>query len=127
LLNVFFVDIGFFLNGNLYPNNSLVDFEEIGEANKTLFCLTNNTNCCDSVSQGGWFSPGATATPILGKMESTTDFYTSRGPSAIHLNSATGSFQPGIFHCRVPDADGDERTIYIGIYPPDNEEGRMKV
>jgi hypothetical protein len=125
LFNVFFVDVGFFLNGNLYPNNSLVDLEEIGEANKALFCLTNNINCCDSVSQGGWFSPGATSTPILG---STIGFYTSRGPSAIHLNNkATGSSQTGVFHCRIPDTDGNERTIYIGIYPHDNEEGRMKV
>ena len=117
-MNIFFVDVGFFLNGNPYPNNSLVDLDEIGSGTKALFCLTNNTNCCENPSQEDWFGP--TEMSIVAEMENT-GFYISRGPSAIHLNKANGSFQTGIFYCRIPDADGNEKTIYIGIYK--NGEG----
>ena len=123
-LNVFFIDVGFFLNGNLYPNNSLVDLDEIGSGTEALFCLTNNINCCENPSQGDWFGPREN----LKEMETIDDFYTSRGRSAIYLNKvATNSSQTqsGVFYCRIPDADGNNRTIYIGIY--NNEEGRIKV
>ena len=123
-LNIFFVDVGFFLNGNLYPNNSLVNLDIIGKGTKALFCLTNNISCCERASEAGWFGP--TEVRIMAEMENTISFYTSRGPSAIHLNKvATGSSQTGIFHCRIPDADGNEKIIYIGIY--NNEEGRIKI
>ena len=115
----FFLGIGFFLNGKFYANNSLVNLEEIGEGNKALLCLTSNTSCCESTSTVGWYSP---AMSIMAEMNNTTGFYTSRGPSVIRLekiNGTTGS--SGIFHCRIPDADGNDQTIYIGIYR--NERG----
>ena len=58
----------------------------------------------------------------------TIDFYTSRGRSAIYLNKVatiSSQTQSGVFYCRIPDANGSNRTIYIGIY--NNEEGRIKV
>ena len=129
MLEYFFVDVGFFLKGNLYPNNSLVNLDEIGKGTEALFCLTNNISCCENPSQGDWFGPTENLIRIMAEMENTIDdFYTSRGPSVIYLNKvATGSSQTqsGVFYCRVPDADGNNRTIYIGIY--NNEEGRIKV
>ena len=100
-----------------------MDLDEVGSGTKALFCLTNNTNCCENPSQGDWFGPLATKIPNMTKMES---FYTSRGPSAVHLNkAATGSSHTGVFHCRISDADGNEKIIYIAIY--NNEDGRIKV
>ena len=124
-LNVFFVDVGFFLDGNLYPNNSLVDLDEIGSGTKALFCLTNNINCCENPSQGDWFGP---TIRTVEEMDTTDDFYTSRGRSVIYLNkvaTSSSQTQSGVFYCRIPDDDGNNRTIYIGIY--NNEEGRIKV
>ena len=111
-------DVGLFLNGKLYPNNSLVNREEIGEGNKALLCFTNNNTCCDHVSLRGWYSPDNMSITTT-KMDGITGFYTSRGPSLVHLNKVNGTsvnVSSGIFHCKIPDADGNDRRLYMGIY-----------
>ena len=109
--------IVFFLNGKLYPNNSLVNLEDIGEGNKALLCLTNNISCCENTSTVGWYGPGEMPTSIVAEMNNTTGLYTSRGPSVIRLNKINGATDSsGVFNCRIPDADGNDQTIYIGVY-----------
>ena len=109
--------IVFFLNGKLCPNNSLVNLEDIGKGNKALLCLTNNTSCCESTSAVGWYGPGEMEAPIMAEMNNITSLYTSRGPSVIRLNKINGATDSsGVFHCRIPDAGGNDQTIYIGIY-----------
>ena len=121
-MNAFFVDVGFFLNGNLYPNNSLVNLEEIGEASKALFCLTNNINCCTNGSQGDWYNPEDNTIPITAIRDNSISVYISKGPSHIHLNNINiTNSKSGIYHCKIPDSNGTDQRIYIGIYG--NEEG----
>ena len=101
-----------------------MSLEEIGEGNKALLCLTNSTSCCESTSQGGWFSPGPMATLITADMNDTTSFYTHRDTSVIQLNKVNEvTSSSGVFHCRIPAADGSEKIIYTGIYP--NGDGRI--
>jgi hypothetical protein len=117
-----FVDVSFFLNGKLYPNNYLVNLEEIGEANKALVCLTNRIECCTNGSQGDWYNPEDMIMPITTTKDDSTNFYTSRGPSHIRLNkNNVNNSIFGIYYCEIPDSSGTDQRIYIGIYG--NEQG----
>ena len=103
----------------LYPNNSVVNLTDIGEDYNALHCLTNLTTCCrgkDNGSPGEWFLPGQTS-PVVGvnKVNGTTNFTRSRGPSAVLLNHRTSTGPPGLYTCQVPDGSGMERTLYIGV------------
>ena len=127
---VIFTSIGivFFLNGKFYQNNSIVSLEEIGEANKALFCFTNKIDCCtnDHGSQGDWHGPKNNTTPITINKDDSISVYTSKGPSYIRLNKVNGSSsESGIYHCKIPDSNGTDQRIYIGIYG--NEEGGTKI
>ena len=56
------VAVEFYLNGELYPNNSVVAMANIGEDTDALFCLTDSVNCCrsddtGSVERGLWVLP----------------------------------------------------------------------
>ena len=35
-------DLGFYLNGQIYPNNSIVTITDIGVGDSALFCLSDN-------------------------------------------------------------------------------------
>ena len=113
-------DIGFFLNGRLYPNNSEVVLTEIGEGYAALYCLTNLTTCC-SESEGGmtgeWFLPGQTQ-PVIGddaEGADSVDFVTSRAASAVLLNRKVNGSQTGTFTCWIPDESGENRTASIRV------------
>jgi hypothetical protein len=122
LFNGFFVDVGFFLNGKLYSNNSLVDLEEIGETNNALLCLTNKIDCCTNGSQGDWYNPEDNTTPITLTSDDSTSFYASKGRSNVRLNKINvNNDKSGIYHCKIPDSSGTDQRIYIGIYG--NEQG----
>ena len=115
------VDLGFLLDGTLYPNNSVVALRDIGPtAPGALFCLTNNTSCCrgrDGGSAGEWFLPGQT-TPVVGvnsQEAGSADFTRARAPSAVLLNHRTTSGPSGVYHCEIPDGSGQLKTLYIGV------------
>ena len=43
-------------------------------------------------------------------------FAAARGPSAVLLNHRNNAGGPtGIFTCKIPDASGQLRTVYIGV------------
>ena len=114
-------DIGFFLNGTLYPNNSVVALSDIGEGFSALYCLTNYIFCCteaDGGSAGEWFLPGQDQPVINADSRSadSADFVTSRASGAVLLNSRMNSTGPtGVFTCRIPDGSGQIRTAYVEI------------
>ena len=87
--------------------------EEIGEGDNALLCLTNTSSCCIETSEGEWYDPDNMK--ILDSMDNNTDFYTSRGPSLVRLNKINDVPISGVFHCKIPDAQGTNQTIYIGI------------
>ena len=105
------------LRGRLHGNNSIVNLNEIGNDNEALLCLTNNTNCCSSDESaerlGHWYLPNSTIpVDVYGD-----EFYGNRGPSVIRLHRHNDSIMlSGIFHCDIPDANGINQNIYVGIY-----------
>ena len=101
-------DVGFYLDGALHSNNSVVSLSVIGENFAALYCLTNLTACCtedDGGMAGEWILPSDSA-----------DFTTSRVPSAVLLNRRNNALGPtGIFTCRIPDGNNQLSTLYIGV------------
>ena len=97
----------------------MVNLTDIGEGYNALHCLTNLTTCCrgaDGGPAGEWFLPGQTSPVIHVAADDTKNFTRSRGPSAVLLNRKTGVVGPtGLYTCQVPDGNGMERTVYIGV------------
>ncbi len=57
-------DLGFYLNGQMYPNNSIVTITDIRDGDNVLFCLSNSSSCCrgsDGMTSGQWFLPGGSS------------------------------------------------------------------
>ena len=117
------VGLGFLLGGTPYPNNSVVALEDIGQAAPgSLYCLTNSITCCrgqdrEGPAIGEWFLPGETD-PVVGVNSvgtSSPDFTRARAPSAVLLNHLTTTGPSGVYHCEIPDASGQLRTLYIGV------------
>ena len=108
-------EIGFFLNGGVLPNNSIVAPGDIGEGSGALYCLTDRTQCCSTEAGGElgvWRSPDGS--DVSGS--TTADIYLVRGFSSLLLNRRSSAVGPtGVYTCVIPDAGGDLRTLYIGV------------
>ncbi len=117
-------DLGFYLNGQMYPNNSIVTITDISDGDNALFCLSNSSNCCkssDGMTSGEWFLPGGSS-PINGGGESSSsaDFIRSRRPSAVLLNRRNKAIGPeGLYRCDVIDSRNITKSIIVGIYTVD--------
>ena len=107
--------MGFFLDGVLYPNNSVVVLADIGEGPAALYCVTNFTTCCEDGSAGEWFLPGEMQPVGAGDAESA-DFVHVGVPSAVLLSHRNDTGGPtGIYTCRIPDDSSQIKTAYIGV------------
>ena len=117
-------DLGFLLDGQLYPNNSVVTVTDIGSSffMSALFCLTPRLECCsDSETPNAasvtreWYQPDGR--PVT---SANSPFIRTQASSAVSLHNAPfSSTTPpsGVFHCEIPDASGTSQSIYVGIYP----------
>jgi hypothetical protein len=116
-LTNFFSDVGFFLNGALLSNNSVLMLRDIGEGSSALYCLTDREQCCRFGTGGAdrslWSFPDGTS---VGE-DATADIYFTRGFSSLLLNRRSSAEGPtGIYTCVIPDRRNVLRTLYIGLY-----------
>ena len=108
-------------------NNSLVAVEDIGEGGDALRCMTDNTSCCrhtDAISQqvlGNWYFPNGTRVPSSGHQ---WDFHRTRGHMVVRLHRRRGG-ENGVYRCVVPDRQGNNQEIYIGVYTASTGEWNM--
>ena len=109
-----FVGVGFFLNGRVLPNDSIVN--DIGESSNALYCLTDRVQCCSPEAGGNhglWRFPNGATVGIY----STADFYFSRGFSSLLLNRRSSAVGPtGVYTCTIPDTVNVMRLLRIAIY-----------
>ena len=109
-------EVGFFLGGQVLPNNSIVAPGDIGEGGGALYCLTDRTQCCSTEAGGElgvWRSPNDSEL----SWNTTADVYLVRGFSSLLLNRRSSAVGPtGVYTCVVPDAGNVNRTLYIGLY-----------
>ena len=89
--------------------------DDIAENDGALLCYTNNVECCESSRKGEWYFPNGTT---VGTSVDGGDFYRNRGPSVVRLNRRNNAMMPtGVFCCEIPDANGTDQSIYVGVYP----------
>ena len=114
-------EIGFFLNGRVLPNNSIVSPGDIGEGSGALYCLTDRTQCCSTEAGeelGVWRSPGGS--DVSGS--TTADVYLVRGFSSLLLNRRSSAVGPtGVYTCAIPDIRNILKTLYIGVWNNDTD------
>ena len=120
-------DFGFLLDGQLYPNNSVVTLTDIGSTSSgpALFCLTPSTECCSDTETPNeatvtreWYLPDGRQLSSAG-----TVFSREQVSSAVSLYRNGGTSLSGVFRCDVPDANGNSQSIFIGLYPSTDGEG----
>ena len=117
-------DLDFLLDGQLYPNNSIVTVDDIGGSffMSALFCLTPSLECCSdsetpnaaSVTREWYLPDGRSVTSV------NSPFIKTRVSSAVslHHDPFDSSTAPsGVYRCEIPDASGVSQNIYVGIYP----------
>ena len=107
------LDVGLFRapGGQFLPNNSIVAVSDIRVDLGGIFCLTDQVDCCESTTEARWLSPDGTAA------DSIPSVSVSRGPSFLSLNrEADAEIGDGLFHCEVPNAEGEIEELYIGLF-----------
>ena len=115
-----YTGIGFYLNGQLYPNHDLVGITDIGVGDGSLQCITDREACCGGSSDGGtsgdWFLPRQDT--ALGDNASLSgDFSVGRRASVVMLSRRNAVTEPtGLYRCEVLDSKGALQSVYIGVY-----------
>ena len=113
--NALYAGVGFFFNGRVHPNNSIVFLSDIGESSSALFCLTDRTRCC-SITAGGerhgaWKFPNGSE---IMQESMGGDIYRTRSYSSVILNRRNNAVGPtGIYTCEIPDALN--KVLYIRV------------
>ena len=110
-----YAGVGFFLNGRVLPNNSIVLLSDIGEDSSALFCLTDRTRCCSNMAggerHGAWRFPDGNE--VL-QETMNGNIYRDRSYSSVILsrkNNATGP--TGIYTCEILDFRNTNRILHI--------------
>ena len=111
-----------YLHDTIYPNNSVIDLEDIGEGGAGLHCYTEVATCCRSTdnpnghSSGQWLFPNG---EVVGSRTSSRPdvFSRTRDRRSVILHRGPEATGPtGIFTCEVPDRSGATQKLYFGIY-----------
>ena len=110
--------VGFFLNGRVLPNNSIVLLSDIGEGSSGLFCLTDRTRCCSTAAggegHGSWGFPNGSE---VMRSVSMREIHWNQSYSSVILNRRNKAMEPtGIYTCEIPYVRNITRTLYIGVY-----------
>ena len=98
------------------PNNSFIYYYDIYDReNSALHCVTDNVNCCNNSTVGGWID-GEKA-PVYEGADGTTCLYVTRGYGVISLHRKSGcsDHTSGPWRCDIPDSSGEMQSLYIYI------------
>ena len=111
--------VGFFLNGRVLPNNSVVLQSDIGEGSGALYCLTDRVQCCSpeaGANRGRWDFPNSSGGTMSVFSDTSADTYSSKGFSSNLLNRRSSAVGPyGVYTCVIPDASNFLRTLFISL------------
>ena len=99
--------------GNVLKNNSFLFRGLIGEGqDDSLFCVTNNSECCTN-GQGNWYDERGDE--VHQGSDGDSDLYVTRGQGVVYLNRRTGG-SVGLWKCDIPDSNGVHQSIYIYLW-----------
>ena len=100
------------LGDQSYPNNSIILFEDIGEAANALLCMTDSVDCC-SGGGGRWYFPNGSEA-VGGFLGGS--IFRNRAPQIVRLNRRNDAQSPnGIYRCEIPDARGNTQKLFVTI------------
>ena len=119
------VGVSLSLKGADIANDGYVDVDDIGTGNDSnaLLCHTDKTDCCKSpyMIMGNWYFPNGTVVEGLSAIiksgrNTNNSLARNRGSnSVVHLYSYGSPTDRGHFYCVVPNAAGDNQTIYVNL------------
>ena len=101
-----------------------MDVDDIGAGNDAtaLLCHTSNTGCCgESMSvSGNWHFPDGTVvkneTSIKQVNNAASNYFArNSGAGVVRLYRVGNPTNKGHFYCIVPNAAGDNQTIYVNL------------
>lgn len=92
----------------------------VGEGEHSgLICKTDKVDCCGTVPNrhGQFYYPNGLQVPIRSvSARAGHGFYRDRGAQEIRLNRREEGIPPtGKYHCEIPDASGEIKTLYITL------------
>ena len=102
--------------GRSQPNNSVINYKDIGTRDYALKCVTNTSiDCCNDASVGNWRD--VRGSPVQEGRNGTSCLYVTRGDGEISLNRKSGctDHTSGLWRCATPDSSGDMQILYIYI------------
>ena len=107
-------DLHFKLRGVIYPNNTAIMVDDIGQGDTDgLLCVTGNTACCSNSRQGEFKFPDGSIVPTSNAGQ---DFFRNRGSQLIRLNRRNGATSPlGKYSCEIPNARGVSQSIFLDV------------
>ena len=130
----FTVGVSLQLNGQIIPNNSLVDLEEFlynpqqeptnDNGLQTLTCVTDLVKCCETPALGSWYYPDGSRIEVNVRVNSER-FLSNRGQNedidgqkfygSVRLWRRWTPPERGIFRCELPDKNGVNQNLYVNI------------
>ena len=107
-------DLHFKLRGVIYPNNTAIMVDDIGQGDTDgLLCVTGNTACCRSTGEGEFKFPNGSMVPTN---NAGRDFFRNRGSQFIRLNRRNSATSPlGKYSCEIPNASGVLQSIFLDV------------
>ena len=129
------VGVSLQLQGEIIPNNSLVNFDDLlyrtpssphpTNANglQTLMCVTDLVACCETQGLGVWYLPDGRTVDL--NNESIAAFQSNRGQNevvygqqfygSVRLWRRFNAAARGLFCCELPDARNVVQTLCVNI------------
>lgn len=105
----------FQVGDTIYKNGDSISFDDFGEGDDALMCMTPYQECCQSQRRGEFYYPDGSIVNIRAMGQS---LYRNRGIPLIRLNhreSITPHPPAGTYRCDIPDASGQITSVYITI------------
>lgn len=106
---------------------------QVDDGGVPLICATEFTPCCRTIPNrhGQWYYPNGTAVPIF---IANYYFYRDRCDFCAVNNTLGGarlnrrnngmtltpSYMTGIYSCVIPDANGVNQSLHVGLYTSEN-------
>ena len=108
------------------PNDGYVRVFDIGRDDTGLHCNTDRSDCCGradhpnaTAPQGDWYYPNGSEvlsyTQEIASGSTRNFFYRNRFTQIVVLNHRDNPPERGRFRCEVPNADGNNVTVYVNI------------
>jgi hypothetical protein len=108
------------------PNDGYVHINDIGYGDTGIHCNTDKSDCCggadhpNETAQGQWYYPdGSRVLSITDEVANgliTNFFARNRFTQIVRLNRyGINPPQRGRFRCEVPNAAGDNVTVYVNV------------